>query len=577
MSIGSAFTWPQYPTAVAANRLVKKGVVVVASIGNSGDSGLYAAGAPGLGKDVIGVASFDNTATVLNQFLISPDAKAIGWSPATGAPLPPTSSTFAMARTGTTTTANDACAALPAGSLAGKVALIRRGTCSFYIKAKNAEAAGAAAVVLYNNAQGRISPTVAASPAVVIPVVAISAAEGALIDGRIASGGLTMTWTAEVGSFPQATGNLISSFSSYGLSPDLDLKPDIGAPGGAIYSTYPLELGGHASLSGTSMASPHVAGTVALLLQARHDLEAKEVRTILQNTAQPKPWYGNPALGFLDNVSRQGAGMVQIDDAVTSAVTVEPGKLSLGESQGGPVTRELEIENRGRTAVTYDLSYVNALSVGKTFTPTAYTSDATVAFSKNPVTVQPRGEVEVKVTVTAPTGPDKGQYGGYVVLTPRGGGQVLRVPYAGFVGDYQSIQVLAPTANGFPWLAGLYNGNYYGVTGPADWIYTMVGDDIPFFLVHFDHPSRLFRLDIYDATSGKLLGEGFEDEYLPRNSTATGFFAISWDGTVIKGKKSVPLPDGTYTAKISVLKALGNPFNAAHWETWTSPGILIQR
>jgi minor extracellular serine protease Vpr len=145
------------------------------------------------------------------------------------------------------------------------------------------------------------------------------------------------------------------------------------------------------------------------------------------------------------------------------------------------------------------------------------------------------------------------------------------------VGDYQSIQVLVPTANGFPWLAGLDGGSYYKVTGPADWYYTMVGDDVPFFLVHFDHPSRLFRLDIYDAASGKLLGEGFEDEYLPRNSTAGGFFAISWDGTVIKGKKSVPLPNGTYTAKISVLKALGNPFNAAHWETWTSPGILIQR
>ena len=165
-----------------------------------------------------------------------------------------------------------------------------------------------------------------------------------------------------------------------------------------------------------------------------------------------------------------------------------------------------------------------------------------------------------------------------MVFTPRGGGQVLRVPYAGFVGDYRSIQVLAPTPYGFPWLAGSYLGKYYGpVTGPADWYYTMVGEDVPFFLVHFDHPSRLFRLDIYDATSGKLLGEAFEDEYLSRNATSTGFFAISWDGTVIKGKKSVALPNGTYQAKISVLKALGNAFNPAHWETWTSPVILIQR
>ena len=61
MSIGAAFQWPQYPTAQAANRLVRRGVVVVASTGNEGALGLYAASAPGVGKDVIGVASFDNT------------------------------------------------------------------------------------------------------------------------------------------------------------------------------------------------------------------------------------------------------------------------------------------------------------------------------------------------------------------------------------------------------------------------------------------------------------------------------------------------------------------------------------
>ena len=65
--------WPQYPTAAAADRLVKKGIVVVASIGNSGASGLYSAGAPGVGEDVIGVASFDNSHVALTTFTVSPD------------------------------------------------------------------------------------------------------------------------------------------------------------------------------------------------------------------------------------------------------------------------------------------------------------------------------------------------------------------------------------------------------------------------------------------------------------------------------------------------------------------------
>ena len=75
MSIGEAYTWRQSPTGRAGSRLVNAGMVVVASIGNSGDTGLYSAGAPGVGKNVIGVASFDNTNITLPQFNVSPDGK----------------------------------------------------------------------------------------------------------------------------------------------------------------------------------------------------------------------------------------------------------------------------------------------------------------------------------------------------------------------------------------------------------------------------------------------------------------------------------------------------------------------
>ena len=188
MSIGASYQWPQYPTALATDRLVNRGVVVVCSIGNNGAYGLYSAGAPGVGKKAIGVASFDNAYEHLAVFNVGPDGTPVSYTTATACPPAPVSGTYEMARTGTTSTTNDACDALPAGSLTGKVALIRRGTCSFYIKAANAMNAGAAAVVLYNNTTGRVSPNVAGTPAITIPVVAITAADGALIDGRIAAG-----------------------------------------------------------------------------------------------------------------------------------------------------------------------------------------------------------------------------------------------------------------------------------------------------------------------------------------------------------------------------------------------------
>jgi subtilisin family serine protease len=589
MSIGSAFmTWPQYPTAAAADRLVNKGMVVVASIGNSGANGLYSAGAPGVGDKVIGVASFDNSHVELNTFTVTPAGLTIGYANAAAAPPAPTSGSLPLAKTGTPTTANDGCAPHAPGAFAGKAVLIRRGTCGFYDKALNAQNAGAAAVVLYNNVPGRFSPTVAGAVPITIPVVAISDAEGVAINNAINAGAQTLNWTNQTGTFVNPTGGLISSFSSYGLNAELAVKPDIGAPGGLIKSTYPLEAGGYATISGTSMASPHVAGAVALLLEAHPNTPSQAVRNILQNSADPKPWWGNPALPFLDNVHRQGAGMLDIDDAILATTKIEPGKLSLGESQAGPQTRALTIENKGSAAVTYDLSHTAALATGpNTFTPGFFNAPATVTFSAPSVTVPAGGTATVNVTITANTTlADKSMYGGYIVLTPQGGGQVFRVPYAGFKGDYQSIQTLTSGGSGFP-LVGKANSCFrvvdgecilgsYGVPGTG-YVYNLTSVlEQPSFLVHFDHQPRLFRVEIFDQ-SGKAWHRAVQEEYLSRNSTSTGFFAFAWDGTTSAGSKTYTVPDGTYYAKISILKALGDSNNPAHWETWTSPLITIDR
>jgi minor extracellular serine protease Vpr len=578
MSIGSAFQWPQYPTAQAADRLVNKGVVVVTSAGNSGASGLYSMSAPGAARNVIATASFDNIAVTLNTFTVSPDNLAIGYSTMTGSVAAPKTGAAPMARTGTTTTADDACAALPAGSLAGKVALIRRGTCGFAVKAVNAQNAGAIGVVIYNNAAGRPNGTIAGSGAT-IPVVQVSDTEGATLNTRLASGPVTMTWSANVAAFPNPTGNTISSFSSYGLAPDLTLKPNIGAPGGLIWSTVPLEQGGFGSNSGTSMASPHVAGAVALVLQAQPKTSAHAMRGLLQNTATPKAWWGNPAAGFLDNVHRQGAGLLNVKAAIESTTSIAPSELAVGEGAGGAViTRQLTLKNNGSSAVTYDLSHAPALATGaSSFTPSFFNTPAAVAFSAPSVGIAAGGSATVTVSITVPaTLADRGQYGGYIIATPQGGGAAHRVPYAGFKGDYQAIQVLTPTASGFPWLAKTTNGSTFS-NNAAGVPYSMSGMDIPFIALHLDHQARRVRLEAFDAASGKSWHRVSDDEYVGRNSTATGFFSFAWDGTTTSGNKEYTVPNGTYVVKVSVLKALGDEANPAHWETWTSPTITIAR
>jgi minor extracellular serine protease Vpr len=576
ISIGSSYQWPQYPTAQAADRLVNKGIVVVTSAGNSGANGAYAVSAPGIGEKVIATASFQNTHVNSPAFTVSPDGLAVAYAQATGALSAPLSGSFPLARTGTATSTADGCTPLPAGSLTGKVALIRRGTCGFHDKTVNAQNAGAAGVIIYNNVAGTQSITVAGATPITIPAVSISAADGVTLNNRLASGAVDMTWTSGTVSAPNALGNVIAASSSHGMSPTLSIKPDIGAPGNFIRSTWPLEAGGYANISGTSMASPHVAGAVALLLEARPNTPAAAVRDILQSSAEPRLWSGNPGLGFLDMVHRQGAGMLQIVDAINNTTRVEPGKLSLGESEAGPVTRTLTVKNSGNAPVTYSLAHEPALASRGTFTLSYFNAPATVTWSAPSLTVPAGGTATLDVTIApSATLQDQALYGGYLVLTPQGGGREVRVPYAGFKGDYQSIRVMTPTANNFPWLAKNNAGSLVNQTGGAT--YTLQGNDVPYFVIHFDHQSRELLFEVVDANTGKSWHRALKEEYMPRNSGAATFYSFTWDGTTFGGNKTYTVPNGQYIVRVSVRKALGDSANPAHVETWQSPVITIAR
>ncbi len=345
-----------------------------------------------------------------------------------------------------------------------------------------------------------------------------------------------------------------------------------------------------------------MAGAVALLLEARPHLSPEDVQQRLQNSARPHLWWGNPALGFLDNVHRQGAGMLQIDDAITADTVVSPGSLALGEIEAGSLSRTLRItrneshEERHRhrrnhhhddddDVVTYTLGHEPALATGaNTFTPSFLDSFATLAFSVPTVTLgddrhhhHDRDDAAIKVTITPPPQADGGRvFGGYITLTPSDGGQVLRVPYTGYNGDYQAIPVF--TLAGFPLLAKLTAAGFVPQP-PTGALFTLVGDDVPFILLHLNHQVANLKVEVIDVTTGKSLNFADDEDFLPRNTAANSFFAVSWDGTTMRrpGGKTRAVPNGTYRLELSVLKALGDPRNPAHFERWSSPNITIAR
>jgi hypothetical protein len=260
---------------------------------------------------------------------------------------------------------------------------------------------------------------------------------------------------------------------------------------------------------------------------------------------------------------------------------VEPGKISAGEGEAGPFMQTLKIENSSSSPVTYNLSFVNALSTGGVITPSFFLGNSSVAFSAPSVVVPAKGSATVDATITPAVSPVNGQYGGYIVLTDAADAtKAFRVPYAGFVGDYQGIQVLVPTANGFPRLGWSPDGVNFGFAAPGD-VFTLQGADVPYLLVHLDHQSRLFRVEIYDQND-KSWHRAYNEDYMPRNSSTTGFFAFPWDGYTFTGKGKngsqwTMVPNGQYMMRLSVLKALGDESNPAHWETWTSPMFEIAR
>lgn len=606
MSIGSAFgNWPESPEAVASDNLVDAGMVVVASIGNSGANGgqLWSAGAPGVAHRVIGVASFDNRKATLPSFTVG--GTSYGYNRASGSlATVPQSGNGEIVFTGTPTTTNDGCNAFAPSSLAGKIAFVRRGTCGFYNKALNAQHAGAVAVVLYNNAAGALNPTVAPVPTgaepVMIPVAAITATDAAAIfAGRAANHALT--WTNQTIETPLATAGTISDFSSFGTDAELQLKPDIGGPGGQIYSTWPhQQFGGHNSISGTSMAAPHIAGLAALVLQAKNkNITPARVQTLLMNTALPKGLNVAPTAG-LEPTWRQGAGLAQIVPAVQTAAWVSPSKFSLGEGNGG--SQQLTITNGGSTPLTYDLSQVSTIGTGPSTTSGAvypfnfsYLAGVsnTATFSSPSVTVAPGSSVDVTVDIAAGAWRDRSLYGGFVVLTPRGGGDTLRVPYVGFKGDYQSLPVLTSASCGLPAVfkvnaaaSDTCLGGGIQRLGAAGASFTLQGSDIPILLYHLNHQVRRLNIRVYKADGSPVhpvFNYASQLDYLPRNSAAATFFEFDWDGTRSQdngggnGDHRKVVPNGTYVLKLSVLKALGNASNPADWETFTTPPITLAR
>lgn len=245
----------------------------------------------------------------------------------------------------------------------GKIVFVQRGSITFGQKQMNAEAAGAIAVVIYNNQAGSISMTLQGSTAV-IPACSITLAEGVAIaeaSEEVAEGVYTgvMTVVGNVGTnYNAPDGYTMSTFSSYGVPGTLDLKPEITAPGGNIYSTR--DNGEYGLMSGTSMAAPSISGQSALVEQyiRENGLAEKNgvsVRTLAQSllmaTAVPLHEDNDPE-GLEYSPRSQGAGLANVYNAVTS-----PAYVLVGDKEGNDGKVKVVLGDDPSKSGTYNFSF----------------------------------------------------------------------------------------------------------------------------------------------------------------------------------------------------------------------------
>lgn len=341
------------------------GVIVVTAAGNDGN-GPQTVGCPGCIESGITVANTTTGRFFANSFNAGgDDLLAV---PSSDAVLSADITAPVIAAKNLNAENANGCEAFPADSFKDGIALISRGTCNFTLKAANAKAAGAKALVVYNNAAG--APTIMSMPGEPFPSVMITQADGeALIESMAtaATSGTIFAATKRIIT-PSLADNLNSSSSRGPDGNQNILKPDIAAPGTNILSAFSPDDGGEDfnMISGTSMASPHVAGAAAMMRQLHPDWSANDIKTALTSTSK--------FAGILDdNATTQatpfgiGAGRMDLDAAAKAILTFDKPSIA-SDSCVGPCTFTRTVYNKSANKTTWNLSG-SADSVGISVSP----------------------------------------------------------------------------------------------------------------------------------------------------------------------------------------------------------------
>ncbi len=420
------------PVVDALDAAAAAGVVVVKSAGNSGRSGFATVGGNDQPRNGISVGATANTRAFGNEASVTGPGDVpeilqsmLAVPAAFGGEL---TEDFegVFVDVGRIHPGNEkACDPIedPNGELAGNIALISRGACRFDKKVKNAQDAGAALVIIYNNVPGAPPITMGGETGeIVIPAFMVGNPQGlAMVDFENANPGqATVRISAQTSRITGiAPEDVLTNFSSRGPAYPLDrIVPDIVAQGENVLSGYGITTTGPGPLwapwAGTSASGPVVAGAAALVKAVHPDWSPWQIKSALMTTAKREVWidYGQTTLGGPMEI---GAGRVRVDKAlnpgafirvtdptgeIPNNVSAMFGQMNPGESK----TLTVEFHSAIGIDATWTLSLENPFTLP-------------VSLSSTTVDVPAGGMGTVDLTLDLPADMAPGDYWGYLYFS----------------------------------------------------------------------------------------------------------------------------------------------------------------
>ena len=308
----------------------------------------------------------------------------------------------------------------------------------------------------------------------------------------------------------------VASFSQWGPSAELEMRPDVLAPGDGVLSAYPLELADKRGLwrnkSGTSMATPAVAGLAAVLTQRYPGIAPEAVAARVVGTAMPT----RNGFGVADPLAKQGGGIINHARATSTRLLASPSRLDLREAgPGGPRTMRVVLQDGAAT--TYEVRHDAAAALqtnsgGGTPAAPVESSDPTfaagvqIAGSGTTVTTSASRTTNLDITITPPGGKPAGVlYSGYVTLLGPNGQVALRIPYLGMTGDYSALPFHTAATPTGPELRTITGCTTTRVSDNSE-VYTLAGHDVPLLVFSLAYPAQDVSIDVLRVTDSGATG-----------------------------------------------------------------------